>query len=337
MAGGAHEFLYHNHGGDPNSKVWSIEKPNRTVLGGGTHYKVKLVFLKKYFSGRPDGKVSSVECPAETITTAGGHAVVTANFLQSYYGNGGAHSTDEPCPTLTTKDRFSKVEAQFLTNYYSNGGEHSSIEKPSPTVTGVPKQRLISCSFIDQQYGQSKPKSIEEPAGTITANPKLNIITAKPWVMDTNFNDVGSSIDEPSHTIIAARKHHYLVNPQFNSKGASVKSPAPTLIARQDKKPLSVVTCQESFGFGVIVYEDDSETMIKIKEFMAAYSIVDIKMRMLHISEMLRIQGFPEGYKLKGSKTKQKKQIGNAVEVHQATAIVEANYKALYKHSKLII
>ena len=55
--------------------------------------------------------------------------------------------------------------------------------------------------------------------------------------------------------------------------------------------------------------------MVEIKKFMAAYGIIDIKMRMLQIPEMLRIQGFPEWYKLIGTKTEQKKYIGNSVEV----------------------
>ena len=40
---------------------------------------------------------------------------------------------------------------------------------------------------------------------------------------------------------------------------------------------------------------------------MAKNGIIDIKMRMLDIDELLRIQGFPNGYVLKGTKTNQKK------------------------------
>lgn len=255
-------------------------------------------FIKKYYSGRPEGKVISTERPAGTITTIDGQAIVKCIFLKQYYGNSNPQSIDNPCPTLTTKDRYSKVEAQFLVNSYSNGGQHTKLDDPAPTVTGVPKS---------------------------------NLLTAKPWLMDTNFSNVGSSVDEPSRTIVAARKHHYLMNPQFQSKGNSIDDPCFTLIARMDKKPPYLVEV-ESGEYGIVVFENDSETMIKIKEFMAAYGIIDIKMRMLKVNELLKIQGFPKGYKLKGTKTEQKKFIGNSVVPQMAQNIVEANYKAIVEH-----
>ena len=51
----------------------------------------------------------------------------------------------------------------------------------------------------------------------------------------------------------------------------------------------------------------------KIKHFMAAHGIIDIKMRMLKIRELKKITGLPEDYVLLGNKGDQKKFIGNAV------------------------
>ena len=53
--------------------------------------------------------------------------------------------------------------------------------------------------------------------------------------------------------------------------------------------------------------------MKKIKWFMLAYGIVDISMRMLRISELKQIQGFPKDYILVGTQEEQKKYLGNAV------------------------
>ena len=80
-------------------------------------------------------------------------------------------------------------------------------------------------------------------------------------------------------------------------------------------------------GLGVAIYDDDSPMTKKIKEFMALYGIVDIKMRMLKISELKRIMGFPEDYTLIGTQAEQKKYIGNAVEVNMAKYLAEAIYK----------
>ena len=63
---------------------------------------------------------------------------------------------------------------------------------------------------------------------------------------------------------------------------------------------------------------------VKIKEFMALYGIVDIKMRMLNIHELKRIMGFPDSYVLVGTQADQKKFIGNAVEVNMARVLCEA-------------
>lgn len=62
---------------------------------------------------------------------------------------------------------------------------------------------------------------------------------------------------------------------------------------------------------------------------MAMYNIVDIKMRMLRIGELKRIMGFPSNYVLLGSQEKQKKFIGNAVEVNMSRVLCEALCKRL--------
>lgn len=69
---------------------------------------------------------------------------------------------------------------------------------------------------------------------------------------------------------------------------------------------------------------DDPEIMIEIKRFMALYGIADIKMRMLKVSELLPIQGFPKDYKLDGNQTDQKKFIGNSVVPHVVKSWTEA-------------
>lgn len=75
--------------------------------------------------------------------------------------------------------------------------------------------------------------------------------------------------------------------------------------------------------------------MIELKTFMRENGIADIFMRMLKILELKRIQGFPDGYVLKGPKNEQKKFIGNSVETGvvkawmQAMAVEIHHYKAL--------
>lgn len=104
--------------------------------------------------------------------------------------------------------------------------------------------------------------------------------------------------------------------------GSSVDDPCFTLVARMDKVPPYLVQTEQ--GVGIAVFEDDSPMTRKIKEFMALYCITDIKMRMLKISELKAIMGFPPDYVLVGTQSEQKKYIGNAVEVNMSRVLCEA-------------
>ena len=128
----------------------------------------------------------------------------------------------------------------------------------------------------------------------------------------------------PSGVILANRKWQYLMNPQFASAGGSVDSPCFTLIASMNKRPPYLVQAEEGRRVGIVVYDDDSPATRKIKEFMACFGIVDIRMRMLKVDELKKIMGFPEDYVLIGTQAEQKKYIGNAVEVNMSRALCES-------------
>lgn len=320
VAGGKDAFLSRYNTVRPQDTCKSVDEPCGVLTTENRFAKIQVSFLSKQFSGHPESKNLSVEEPAGAITCKDHHA-----FISAYYG-GKDHnnSIEQPAATLTTKDRLA-----FVSAYYGNGHNHS-VEQPAPTVTTKDRFALIESHFLDMQYGNGTPASIHVPAGTVTTNPKFNMITCKPWIMNTAFSNIGSSIEDPSQTITANRKWHYLMNPQFNSAGGSVDNPCFTLIARMDKMPPYLVAT-ESGRLAIEIYDNDSPMTVKIKEFMALYGIVDIKMRMLRIPELKKIMGFPEDYVLIGTQADQKKFIGNAVEVTQARKNTEALCKVLRK------
>lgn len=287
VAGGKDAFLvkYNSMNRTGKYNAPGIDEPCPVVTTQNRLGVAQVCFLSKQFSGHPESKNVSVEEPAGTITCRDHHA-----FVSAHYGNGFNRSVDEPSATVTTKDRLSLVTPRFIANEYSGGGQHTSIDNICPAILTNPKQKLITC---------------------------------KPWIMNTSFSNIGSNIEEPAQTITANRKWHYLMNPQFNSAGSSVDNPCFTLIARMDKMPPYLVAT-ESGQIAIEIYDNDSPMTVKIKEFMALYGIVDIKMRMLRIPELKRIMGFPEDYVLVGTQADQKKFIGNAVEVTQAKKNAEA-------------
>ena len=256
----------------------------------------KVQVLSKQFGGDPAGKNVSIDEPSGAITCKDHHALVGANFLNDYQ-NDSLRSLDEPAPTILTRDKLGLVTSRFFANEYSGGGQIASIDTPSPAITTIPKMKLVS-------------------------------VERGKWLMNTNFNNVGSSIEDPAPVITANRKHHYLMNPQYASKGGSVDKPCFTLIARMDKMPPYLITTKEG-EMAVVVYKDDTPAMQRIKEFMAIYGIVDIKMRMLNIPELKRIMGFGTDYTLIGTQTEQKKYIGNAVEVNMSRVLCEALAKEI--------
>lgn len=294
VAGGKDAFISRYNTARPQDTVKSIDEPCGVLTTANRFAKVQVSFLSKQFSGQPDCKNISVEGPAGTITCKDHHA-----FVSAYYGNGHNHSVELPAPTVTTKDRLA----------------------------------LVNSVFIDNQYGTGKPTSIELPVGTVTTVPKFNMVSCKPWIINTAFSNVGSSIEQPSQTITANRKWHYLMNPQFASAGGSVNNPCFTLIARMDKMPPYLVEVEG--GIGIQVTPVDSPMTIKIKEFMVLYGIIDIKMRMLRIAELKKIMGFPEDYVLIGPQSDQKKFIGNAVEVNMARVLCEAICKEIIRKRKV--
>ncbi len=224
------------------------------------------------------------------------------NFMKRYNGgnpNDKVKDLDQPCGTISTNGRHAIVSASHLNTYYGNSGLHS-MDNPSPTVTTKDRIAKVDVNFIDQQYGKSSPISIDQPCNSITTIPKFALVKAK----------------------------NFILNPAWGGNNGSVDKPCCTVVARQDKAPLYVVSATTG-NIEIQLYKGDSETMNLIKQFMANYGIVDIKMRMLNIPELKQIQGFPKDYLLIGTKTQQKKYIGNAVEVGQAKALVNSNYKAV--------
>jgi DNA (cytosine-5)-methyltransferase 1 len=313
------KFLTASNGGNPTAKVFSIDKPCRAITTSDNKRMVSTHFLTKHFSGKPEDKSISVDAPAGTITCRDHHS-----FISAYYGNGENNSSvNMPSPVITTKDRLALVDSQFLCSYnFKDNGK--SIDAPSPTILTKDRLSLVSPRFIANEYsGSGQLSSIDSPNPAVLSVPKQKLVTCCPWVMNTSFGNVGSSIDAPAQVITANRKHHYLMNPQFSSAGGSVDNPCFTLIARMDKMPPYLVAT-EAGGLAIRIEDTDSPAMVKIKEFMALYGIVDIKMRMLRIPELKQIMGFPKDYVLVGSQADQKKFIGNAVEVNTAKALCEA-------------
>lgn len=322
-------FITQRNGGVPESKLVDVEGPARTLTGtAGNQDLVNAQFLLQTYAANSKGhNTFPVDKPARTITTRDSTQLV---FLQHYYSSGGQLSAvDTPAPTIPTKARTAIVKAEFFDDLNSvqkvavncNCGNSWTATDPAYLKEPCPKCGGFEGSvtyldqpeyFIDKHYGKSQNQSIEQPAGTILPTDKHRLVEAVPFIMPTNFDNKPTDIEDPLGTITANRKHHYIVNPSHGGNNSSTEKPCPVIVARQDKAPLYLVQTELS-EVAVFVYEDDSEVAVRIKVFMVLYGLGDIKMRMLRVGELLKIQGFPADYVLDGNQSDQKKFIGNSV------------------------
>jgi DNA (cytosine-5)-methyltransferase 1 len=349
VAGGKDNFLAKIYAVASNSDgTYSTESTAHTLTTRDAHTLVKASFITKYFSGKPDGKnisihgpagtiktidgqalvqssfiaqrnsgkpfsrVIDVDGPARTITSTGGNQdIVQTSFLQNYYSGGGQlASINNPSPVIPTKDRISLISSQYLLNY-NHSSDVNDVSEPSPTILTRDKLALIQQSFINRDFTNGgEAQSIDKPAGSVLSVPKLNLVSA--FLMPTNFDNKPVSIEEPSPVITANRKYHYIVNPSWGGNPSTTEEPSPVVVARQDKAPLYLVISEEG-DIAIRLDDNDSECMRRIKEFMVLYGIIDIKMRMLRVDELLKIQGFPNEYILTGTQADKKKFIGNSV------------------------
>lgn len=260
------------------------------VAGGKTE------FLSKYYSGKPQHKNITTDGPAGAITCIDSHSLVKPIFLDKYHGVSSVIDLNNPASTITTKDRLSLINAEY---------------------------------FIDKQYsGNHNHQSIEVPAGSVLTNDKHNLVKVEKYLINMNSSTAPAvNVNSPSPTITSVRTH-YLVNPSWGGNNQDVDKPCCVVVARQDKAPLYLVSVERG-SILIPVYEGESEITIKIKEFMALYNIVDIKMRMLKVNELLKIQGFDANYILLGNQSQQKKMIGNSCEVNQIKALIESSFEGI--------
>ena len=269
-----------------------------------------------------------------------------------------APSIDEPCPTVAVQNRLGFVKLNFLSKQFSGDpmNKNQSVERPAGAITCVDHH-----AFVTAYFGNGYNSSIEEPNPTITTKErhalvsidldkpmpdvplhKVKIITRQFIANEYSGGGQISSLEDVSPAILTTPKQkmvtaeQYLMNPQYKSEGGSLDNPCFTLIARMDKMPPYLITTEQG-DLAIVIGKEDTPMTRKIKQFMAMYGIIDIKMRMLNIDELKRIMGFPADYVLYGTQAEQKKYIGNAVEVNMSKVLCEALAEKLLKYRNIAV
>ena len=194
----------------------------------------------------------------------------------------------------------------FLVMLYGTGTARD-IDRPLPTITASSNNIALAEPFFAKYHGGSSGHTrcygVDQPLMTLDTSNRFSLIEPFLLPQQQGFDKRRVlSVDRPLPTIATAGSDRlfepFLV--KYFGSGANAVS---------TDMPLPTVTTKDRFGLIQPMY-------------------FDIRYRLLEAHELAAGMGFGD-YVFSGTKTDVKKQIGNAVEVHQSTALA---YSVLEEH-----
>ena len=312
----------------------SLDEPVPTITAKD---RFALITPRAVVVGRhSSGTARSLDQPLPTATTFGIGGVATPSaepFLLSkhadYNGTGGVpcRSVDEPAYTATTAGAGAVVQPDVQPFLVPKLGERNgqaprvhSVDEPVPTVTCVGAGRLVRPDLVPYT------EEVAPVAGVVDAAiPTLSVLTGSSspaldlvqptLVQIAHTGDTSgrfSSANDPLRTL-TTRNNTGLAQPTAELEGPALD-------------PGSVLTVPAGF---------DPKRLVVIDGVLY---VLDIYFRMLRNAELAAAMGFSSEdltYEFSGTQTDVTKQIGNAVSVRTARALVGAilDSPAVAEHS----
>lgn len=286
----------------------SIDLPVPTVAANGGHIGIATpVLIRSDAHGASKLKGRSPDEPVQTIVGSGGIGLAEP-FLIGQHHDRPIRSVDGPAPALTTVARVGVVEPFVLSQ--ASGGAPRPISQPFPTITtGGLQGRGEGTALISPYYGSGSGKTckpVDEPLDTITVQDRFGLICP---VTHSGGGNIARDLGAPMPTLTTSKGGHLaFITASFSERDGqlprnhSLEMPMPTIPAQG-----SVRLAEGASEGGGQQY--------------------DILFRMLHWRELARAMSFSDAdssYEFAGTKTEITKQIGNAVPVRTARALVAA-------------
>lgn len=198
------------------------------------------------------------------------------------------------------------------------------VRSPVPTITTGNRNYLVSPYLVQTGFGEREGQAprvadIQEPLGGVVAGGIKRGLCAA-FLAKHYTGVVGHGMDRPLGAVTTVDHHSLCTATLAPEEEAGARRVAAflttyygTAIGQSPADPLATVTTRDRFGLVTVTLEGQP------------YVVVDIGMRMLQPRELARAMGFPDSYVLKGTKTQQVADIGNAVCPDVAQALVAAN------------
>jgi DNA (cytosine-5)-methyltransferase 1 len=293
-----------NGGAQYAGKPKSVDEPLTTVLTQDRRGVAEPLLIRSDAHGAKKLRARPVDEPVQTIVGSGGIGIAEP-FIMSGHAGGAPRSVDEPIPGMTAKNNGPLVVEPFLMANRTNNVP-KSVDGPVPTNTTTTGGGV---ALISPYYGSGSGltcKSVEQPMDTITVKDRLGLICP---VTHGGGGNIARDITSPFPTLTTSKGGHLaFITASFGERDGQLprvhdlQMPMPTIPATG-----SVRLAQGEEGEGGQQY--------------------DILFRMLHWRELARAMSFSDAdsdYEFAGTKTEITKQIGNAVPVRTARALVGA-------------
>lgn len=199
-----------------------------------------------------------------------------------------ASSCDEPMGARTTRETDGLVHPPFVVGGMAHTGEASRdasqvapIENPLRTI--LANGRGHHYLVIPMRRNGRARAAGDEPLSTVTAGGNHHGFLVKQYGGNCRDEHAVQAVDAPLGSI-TTKDHHWLVVPYRRGRAST------------SGEPLHTLTTRESAAL--------VEPQVDVE---------DCRFRMLTPREHLRGQRFPDDYEVKGNKSEQTKQAGNAV------------------------
>ena len=280
---------------------------------GGPDLQPFLVVLRNHADGR------SVDAPLPTLTAGGTHVGVAEPFLVTAHhgtdkreGDGQygrrAKSLKEPVPTLTGSNSWALVEPFIVPFFGERDGQEPrthSVDQPLPAVTSHGAGAVVEPFILPhRQFDRMDVDSVEKPLRTFTAKGGTDFALVQPFIVPIDQQsapDGTKGVDIPLGTVTT--KARFAVAEPFITEYYGTQK-----IAHSVNKPLNTITTKERFALVMPVVNGRR---------------LDIRFRMLKKHELAAAMSFPDGYEFAGNEGDAVKQIGNAVAVKTAKALLK--------------
>lgn len=332
-----------------------LDGPVPSLAANGQHVGLATPLIIRYHKG--DARSTDEPIPTQTQTECFAMAEPFL-FPHQKFGEVGADSLDNPHRTIdATNGRLNGIVEPIILNHRVHDRECvNSADEPLRTIRASSGTIQVAEPFMMPvtHAGDRAPHSMESPLPTITTANRGELACVEPFLVPHYGEREGQeprthNVAEPLPTVTCANRHEVAegflvdlahgVGDEDPEKAAqrrvkALEEPVPTLMASKSQAITEPVLVQYNGTADARAVDEPIGSLTTKDRYALATPIVvetpdgtfglDIRLRMLTPRELASAMSFPSDYEFLGNKEEQVRQIGNAVPVGVATALLKS-------------